>query len=133
MIPDHLPERLRQLIASWLDRCNSKSASRVSTRSSSSALSRRQDNARSETNLRWLLECSQAHVHADLIFGLPGETLASFAEGFDRLYRLRPHEIQLGLLCAFAARRSTGTPPSTAWCMTNCRPHGAATTAVDVR
>jgi hypothetical protein len=44
-------------------------------------------------------------VHADLIFGLPGETLASFAEGFDRLYRLRPHEIQLGLL-----KRLRGTP-----------------------
>ena len=26
-------------------------------------------------NLRWLVAHSQAHVHADLIFGLPGETL----------------------------------------------------------
>jgi hypothetical protein len=41
---------------------------------------------------------SNAHLHADLIFGLPGETLESFAIGFDRLYALKPHEIQLGLL-----------------------------------
>ena len=40
-----------------------------------------------------------------VIFGLPGETLASFAAGFDRLYSLRPHEIQLGLL-----KRLRGTP-----------------------
>jgi hypothetical protein len=40
-----------------------------------------------------------------LIFGLPGETWDSFAQGFDRLYALRPHEIQLGLL-----KRLRGTP-----------------------
>ena len=106
VIPDHLPERLRQLIAQFpagslqlevgIQSFNEVVQQRIS---------RRQDNARSEANLRWLLECSQAHVHADLIFGLPGETLASFAEGFDRLYRLRPHEIQLGLL-----KRLRGTP-----------------------
>jgi len=40
-----------------------------------------------------------------LIFGLPGETLGSFAEGFDRLYELAPHEIQFGIL-----KRLRGTP-----------------------
>jgi hypothetical protein len=44
-------------------------------------------------------------LHTDLIFGLPGETLASFAAGFDRLYALGPHEIQLGIL-----KRLRGTP-----------------------
>ena len=44
-------------------------------------------------------------MHADLIFGLPGETLASFAEGFDRLHELAPHEIQFGIL-----KRLRGTP-----------------------
>ena len=56
-------------------------------------------------NLRWLVKHSQAHVHADLIFGLPGETLASFADGFDNLYALAPHEIQFGIL-----KRLRGTP-----------------------
>ncbi len=39
-----------------------------------------------------------AHLHADLIVGLPGESLASFATGFDRLVGLGPHEIQVGIL-----------------------------------
>ncbi len=44
-------------------------------------------------------------MHADLIFGLPGETLESFAQGFDRLHALAPHEIQFGIL-----KRLRGTP-----------------------
>src|SRR5205085_2129971 len=45
------------------------------------------------------------HVHADLIAGLPGEDLASFARGFDRLYALAPSEIQVGVL-----KRLRGAP-----------------------
>jgi hypothetical protein len=44
-------------------------------------------------------------LHADLIFGLPGETLSSFADGFDRLLAIGPNEIQLGIL-----KRLRGTP-----------------------
>jgi hypothetical protein len=36
---------------------------------------------------------------------LPGEDLASFGRGFDRLYALGPHEIQVGIL-----KRLRGTP-----------------------
>jgi radical SAM superfamily enzyme YgiQ (UPF0313 family) len=68
-------------------------------------IARRQDNALTEANLRWLVAETQVHVHADLIFGLPGETLASFATGFDRLVGLGVQEIQLGLL-----KRLRGTP-----------------------
>jgi hypothetical protein len=39
-----------------------------------------------------------AIVHADLIAGLPGEDLASFGRGFDRLWQVQPVEIQLGIL-----------------------------------
>lgn len=106
VIPDHLPERLRQLIVQFpAGSLQLEVGIQSFNETVQQRISRRQDNARSEANLRWLLECSQAHVHADLIFGLPGETLASFAQGFDRLYRLRPHEIQLGLL-----KRLRGTP-----------------------
>ena len=45
------------------------------------------------------------HIHADLIAGLPGETLDSFAAGFDRLVALGPQEIQVGIL-----KRLRGTP-----------------------
>jgi hypothetical protein len=68
-------------------------------------ISRRQDNIKTETNLRWLRDHSHAHLHADLIMGLPGEDMASFATGFDRLVGLGSHEIQVGLL-----KRLRGAP-----------------------
>src|SRR5690606_5128515 len=42
---------------------------------------------------------------ADLIVGLPGEDIDSFAAGFDRLVALGPQEIQVGIL-----KRLRGTP-----------------------
>ncbi|MES0328385.1 MAG: DUF4080 domain-containing protein, partial [Gammaproteobacteria bacterium] len=46
-----------------------------------------------------------AYIHADLIFGLPGDTLENFAKSFDQLVMLKPHEIQLGIL-----KRLRGAP-----------------------
>ena len=51
-----------------------------------------------EETLDFCVHDTDAHVHADLIAGLPGETLASFAAGFDHLHSLGVHEIQLGIL-----------------------------------
>ena len=48
---------------------------------------------------------SHAYVHADLIFGLPGENLESFSQSFGRLYAIGPHEIQVGIL-----KRLKGSP-----------------------
>ena len=38
------------------------------------------------------------HQHLDLIAGLPYEDLASFARSFDEVYRMQPHQLQLGFL-----------------------------------
>ncbi len=62
------------------------------------------DLARVEENLRTLVGLG-VHLHVDLIAGLPGEDLASFAAGFDRLLELGVDEIQLGLL-----KRLRGAP-----------------------
>lgn len=49
--------------------------------------------------LAFLMNEAKAVVHADLIFGLPGEDEASFAAGFDRLVRtFDPPELQVNLL-----------------------------------
>lgn len=56
------------------------------------------DPARVAESLRFMIHEARADVHADLIAGLPGETRESFATGFDRLVRLGPAEIQLGIL-----------------------------------
>ncbi len=68
-------------------------------------ISRRQDNDKTCANLRWLRENTGAHIHADLIFGLPGDSLQNFAASFDRLVALQPQEIQLGIL-----KRLRGAP-----------------------
>ncbi len=50
-------------------------------------------------NLRFLAKESGATVHADLIFGLPGEDEDSFARGFNRLLaECAPPEVQVNLL-----------------------------------
>lgn len=106
VIPDHLPDRLKALIAQFppgvlqLEVGVQTLNVEVQTR-----ISRRQDNDKTLANLTWLVQHSNAHLHTDLIFGLPGESLESIAAGFDRLVAVRPHEIQLGLL-----KRLRGTP-----------------------
>jgi hypothetical protein len=68
-------------------------------------ISRKQNNDKTCENLRWLRETTGAHIHADLIFGLPGDSLDNFARSFDRLVSLQPQEIQLGIL-----KRLRGAP-----------------------
>lgn len=58
-----------------------------------------------ETNMRRLREETGVHIHSDLIAGLPGEDLNSFEAGFNRLLKLNPQEIQLGIL-----KRLRGAP-----------------------
>jgi radical SAM superfamily enzyme YgiQ (UPF0313 family) len=106
VIPDHLPERLRVMLAQFPPGVLQLEVGVQSFNAAvQQTISRRQDNTATEANLRWLLAHTQAHLHADLIFGLPGETLQSFADGFDRLLAIGPHEIQLGVL-----KRLRGTP-----------------------
>lgn len=106
MIPDRLPESLREVIARFppgvlqfelgVQTFNAEVAARIQ---------RRQNYQRLEDNFRFLRDHTAVHLHADLIAGLPGESLESFAAGFDRLIGLRPHEIQVGIL-----KRLRGAP-----------------------
>ncbi len=68
-------------------------------------ISRKQNNKKTCENLHWLRASSHAYIHADLIFGLPSDTLPNFAKSFDQLVSLKPHEIQLGIL-----KRLRGVP-----------------------
>jgi hypothetical protein len=106
IVPDRLPEELRRVIAQFppgtlqfevgIQTFNQAVATRIN---------RRQDYSRLEDNLRFLRDCTNVHVHADLIAGLPGEDLESFGRGFDRLIALGPQEIQVGIL-----KRLRGAP-----------------------
>ena len=106
MIPDRLPAGLRELITHFPPgTLQFEVGVQTFDPAVAAAIHRRQDFQRLEYNFRFLREQTGAHVHADLIAGLPGETLESFAAGFDRLVRLGPQEIQVGIL-----KRLRGTP-----------------------
>jgi radical SAM superfamily enzyme YgiQ (UPF0313 family) len=106
LIPDHLPDALKETIAKFppgslqfeigIQTFNPDVQQRIS---------RKQNNEKAADNIRWLREHTHAHLHADLIVGLPGETFESFGTGFDKLVQLDPHEIQVGIL-----KRLRGAP-----------------------
>jgi len=106
MIPDRLPEALREEIAAFPPGALQFEIGIQSFNPEVCTLiSRRQDLDRTTENFRFLRSSTGVHIHADLIVGLPGETLDSFGAGFDRLITLGPQEIQVGIL-----KRLRGTP-----------------------
>ncbi len=106
LIPDHLPDRLKEAIARFpAGTLQFEIGIQTFDPEVQARISRRQKNDVAADNLRWLRSHSRAHLHVDLIAGLPGETLDSFARGFDRLVALAPHEIQFGIL-----KRLRGAP-----------------------
>ncbi|MDB5289039.1 MAG: Radical domain protein [Phycisphaerales bacterium] len=106
MIPDRLPDALREPIRRFPPGAlQFEVGVQTFNEEVSQRISRRQDNDKLADNLRFLRQQTGVHVHADLIVGLPGEDLASFGRGFDRLVELGPQEIQVGIL-----KRLRGTP-----------------------
>ncbi len=114
LVPDRLPDSLRDVIVQFPPGALQFEVGIQTFNPEVAALiSRRQDYPQTEANLRWLRAATGVHVHADLIVGLPGESVESFAAGFDRLVGLQPQEIQVGIL-----KRLRGTPigrHDTAW------------------
>nr|HPG93636.1 DUF4080 domain-containing protein [Dokdonella sp.] len=106
LIPDHLPERLKEKVVQFPDGTLQFEIGIQSFDPVVQArVSRKQKNDVAAQNLEWLRRETRAHLHVDLIAGLPGEDMAGFAAGFDRLVRLAPHEIQFGIL-----KRLRGAP-----------------------
>jgi len=106
LVPDHLPDALKDTIAKFPPGALQFEIGIQSFNPDVQALvSRRQNNDKAADNIRWLTQHSQAHLHVDLIAGLPGEDVASFARGFDQLVGLGAQEIQFGIL-----KRLRGTP-----------------------
>jgi radical SAM superfamily enzyme YgiQ (UPF0313 family) len=106
VVPDHLPDALKEAIRKFPPGALQFEIGIQSFNPEvQGIISRKQNNDKSADNIRWLREHSHAHLHVDLIAGLPGEDIDSFARGFDRLVTLDPHEIQFGIL-----KRLRGTP-----------------------
>ncbi|HOW97310.1 MAG TPA: DUF4080 domain-containing protein [Kiritimatiellia bacterium] len=106
MVPDRFPDELRGLLARFptgslqleigVQTFNPEVAARIRRPLRPELV---------EENLAFLRKRTNAILHTDLIAGLPGETAESFAAGFDRLARLDPHKIQIGIL-----KRLPGAP-----------------------
>ena len=106
LIPDNLPEDLKTLITQFPPQALQFEIGVQSfTPEVQALISRKQNTPKSMENLRWLRQQSSVHIHADLIIGLPGESIESFARGLNQLAELRPHEIQIGIL-----KRLKGSP-----------------------
>ena len=108
LVPDRLPAELREIIAKFPPGAlQFEVGIQTFNPEVGQNISRRQNYERMADNFDFLRTQTSVHIHADLIVGLPGETVESFASGFDRLIALGPQEIQVGVL-----KRLRGTPIS---------------------
>ncbi len=108
LVPDHLPDSLKDMVQQFpAGSLQFEIGIQTFNVEVQGLISRKQNNEKAAENLRWLREETHAHLHVDLIAGLPGEDIESFAHGFDRLVALQPHEIQFGIL-----KRLRGAPIS---------------------
>ncbi|MDR2402886.1 MAG: DUF4080 domain-containing protein [Spirochaetaceae bacterium] len=106
MVPSRFPPELREALTRFPPGSLRLELGIQTFNLKTAALINRPGNPEQELEvLDFLRRKTNAIVHADLIAGLPGEDLASFAAGFDRLYLVRPAEIQLGIL-----KNLPGTP-----------------------
>jgi len=99
VIPDQFPSSLREKIARFspgalqleigIQTLNPEVAHHIS---------RQMNLEKMRSNIDFLENKSHAHIHLDLIVGLPGESLESFGKNLDTLVSLSSCEIQIGIL-----------------------------------
>ena len=99
VIPDHFPASLREKIRRFphgalqleigIQTLNLEIANNISRQLKLDKI---------KENITFLENETTAHIHLDLIVGLPGESLESFGANLDELIRLSSCEIQIGIL-----------------------------------
>jgi radical SAM superfamily enzyme YgiQ (UPF0313 family) len=99
VIPDHFPESIKSKIASFphgalqleigIQTLNPDIANNISGPLKLDKI---------KENIKFLEHETEAHIHLDLIVGLPGESLESFGANLDELVSLSSCEIQIGIL-----------------------------------
>ena len=106
LIPDRLPKELKTLIELFpAGALQFEIGIQTFNPTIQLNISRKQDHQKTIDNLTYLTSQTKVHLHTDLIAGLPGEDINSFAQGFDLLINLGCQEIQIGIL-----KRLRGTP-----------------------
>jgi radical SAM superfamily enzyme YgiQ (UPF0313 family) len=104
---DHLTDRVASRIASFpKNTLHLEAGIQTLNPRVAVAVGRSADTQTTLRHLRYLTQETGAVVHADLIFGLPGEDEASFALGFNSLVdTCHPPEVQVNLLKALPGTR----------------------------
>ncbi len=99
VIPDHFPDSIKSKIASFADGALQLEIG-IQTLNPEIAnnISRQLKLDKIKENIKFLENETEAHIHLDLIVGLPGETLKSFGDNLDELVSLSSCEIQIGIL-----------------------------------
>jgi radical SAM superfamily enzyme YgiQ (UPF0313 family) len=106
VVPDNLPDKLKAVLKRFPpNSLQFEIGIQTFDPDIQGLISRKQNNDKTRENIQWLRQHTGAHLHTDLIFGLPSDTLENFADSFDQLVALDPHEIQLGIL-----KRLRGAP-----------------------
>ncbi len=99
VIPDHFPDALKERIVQFppttlqleigIQTLNPEILDNIN---------RRMNLNKVKKNITFLENESNAHLHVDLIVGLPGESQKSFAKNLNRLKSMTNSEIQIGIL-----------------------------------
>jgi len=106
VVPDNLPEKLKHVLQRFpINSLQFEIGVQTFDSDIQDLISRKQNNDKTKANIIWLRENTGAHLHTDLIFGLPSDTLENFGHSFNQLIALKPHEIQMGIL-----KRLRGAP-----------------------
>ena len=108
VVPDNFPNRLKQKLKEFpphslqleigLQSLNEEILKNIS---------RSMNIEKTKANISFLENETNAHLHLDLIIGLPGESLDSFRNNLNELTSITTSEIQLGIL-----KKLSGTPIS---------------------
>lgn len=99
IIPDRLEQEMIEAIAQFpAGRIRLEAGLQSLNENVLKIIQRTQDQHKSLNAIKILRQSTGAILHVDLVAGLPGETMQSFAEGFDQLLTTSPQEIQIGIL-----------------------------------
>ncbi|MDD2385065.1 MAG: DUF4080 domain-containing protein [Sulfurospirillaceae bacterium] len=99
VVPDHFPQELKERIVRFTPASLQLEVG-IQTLDAAIAknIHRRLNIPKIKENLLFLRDHTKAHLHVDLIVGLPGESIAGFGQNLNMLYEMSHCEIQIGIL-----------------------------------
>lgn len=99
VIPDNFPQELRALIKQFKEgSLQLEVGIQTLNLDVAKEIKRHLNLDKIKDNLKFLSQETHAHMHIDLIIGLPSETIESFGKNLNQLYTLSTGEIQVGIL-----------------------------------